>query len=161
MSEKMQRPETLAITSGRPPAAPGSNLNVPISLNSTFTANGELGYGRFGNETWSALEDAISALEGAQSTLIFSSGMAAITAIFSLLPIGAPVVASNQGYSGTMALLTKYHEQGRLEVRFVEIADTKEVLAALQGAAFFFLESPTNPGLDVADLPIATVGFLG
>ena len=148
------RPETTAITAGRPASAPGAPLNTAISLNSTFTAGGELGYGRFGNETWSALEESITALEQGDSTLAFSSGMAAITAVFSLLPHGAPVVASDQGYSGTMALLKKYHEQGRLEVRFVDIANTKDVFEALIGAAFLWIESPTNPGLEIAEMAV-------
>jgi cystathionine gamma-synthase len=80
--------------------------------------------------------------------------MAAISAVFSLLPHGAPVVASDQGYSGTMALLRKYHEQGRLEVRFVDIANTKDVFEALMGAAFLWIESPTNPGLEVAEISL-------
>jgi cystathionine gamma-synthase len=149
-----KHPSTIAITAGRPDSAPGAPLNVGISLNSTFTAGGTLGYGRFGNETWQALEEAITALEHGDSTLAFSSGMAAISAVFSLLPHGAPVVASNQGYSGTMALLKKYHEQGRLEVRFVDIAQTKDVFEALIGAAFLWIESPTNPGLEVAELSV-------
>jgi len=147
------RPETVAISSGRPAREPGAGLNAPISLNSTFVAGG-MGYGRFGNETWLALESTITELEGGHSTLAFSSGMAAISAVFSLLPHGAPVVASNQGYSGTMALLKKYHEQGRLEVRFVDIADTKDVFEALMGAAFLWIESPTNPGLEVAEMAL-------
>jgi cystathionine gamma-synthase len=146
-------PETAAIAAGRPERQDGAPLNTPISLNSTYTAGG-MGYGRFGNDNWSALEDAITALEGGASTLAFSSGMAAITAVFSLLPHGAPVVASDQGYSGTMALLKKYHEQGRLEVRFVKIAQTKDVFEALIGAAFLWIESPTNPGLEVAELSV-------
>jgi cystathionine gamma-synthase len=79
--------------------------------------------------------------------------MAAISAVFSILPIGAPVVASNQGYSGTMSLLNQHHASGRLEVRFVDITNTEEVIAAMKGAALLWLESPTNPCLDLADLP--------
>ena len=55
---------TRAVTAGRPPRADDSPLNTPISLNSTFTAGGPIGYGRYGNDTWSATESAISALEG-------------------------------------------------------------------------------------------------
>jgi cystathionine gamma-synthase len=79
--------------------------------------------------------------------------MAAISAVFSILPIGAPVVASNQGYSGTMSLLNQHQASGRLEVRFVDITNTAEVVTAIKGAALLWLESPTNPCLDVADLP--------
>jgi cystathionine gamma-synthase len=145
-------PETSAITAGRPEVAPDASLNPPIIFSSTYHAGGPVGYGRYGNESWSALEAAISELEGGQ-TLSFSSGMAAISAVFSILPIGAPVVASNQGYSGTMGLLNQHHASGRLEVRFVDITNTEEVIAAMKGAALLWLESPTNPCLDIADLP--------
>ena len=145
-------PETSAITAGRPEVAPDASLNPPIVFSSTYHAGGPVGYGRYGNESWSALEAAISELEGGQ-TLSFSSGMAAISAVFSILPIGAPVVASNQGYSGTMGLLNQHHASGRLEVRFVNITNTEEVIGALKGAALLWLESPTNPCLDIADLP--------
>jgi cystathionine gamma-synthase len=126
-------------------------LNPPIVFSSTYHAGGPIGYGRYGNESWSALESAISELEGGQ-TLSFSSGMAAISAVFSILPIGAPVVASNQGYSGTMGLLNQHQASGRLEVRFVDITNTEEVIGAIKGAALLWLESPTNPCLDIADL---------
>ena len=155
-------PETSAITAGRPEAAPDASLNPPIVLSSTFHAGGPVGYGRYGNESWSALEAAIGELEGG-ATLSFSSGMAAINTVFSILPIGAPVVASNQGYSGTVGLLNQMNASGRLEVRFVEITNTDEVIAAMKGAALVWLESPTNPCLDVADLPalIAAAKKLG
>jgi len=145
-------PETSAITAGRPEVAPDASLNPPLVFSSTYHAGGPVGYGRYGNESWSALEAAISELEGGQ-TLSFSSGMAAISAVFSILPIGAPVVASNQGYSGTMSLLNQHQATGRLEVRFVDITNTAEVVTAIKGAALLWLESPTNPCLDVADLP--------
>jgi cystathionine gamma-synthase len=144
-------PETSAITAGRPEVAPDASLNPPLIFSSTFHAGGPVGYGRYGNESWSALEAAISELEGGQ-TLSFSSGMAAISAVFSILPIGAPVVASNQGYSGTMGLLNQHQASGRLEVRFVDITKTDEVIAAMKGAALLWIESPTNPCLDIADL---------
>lgn len=156
MSSENLHPETIAVSSGRPESEPGAGVNIPISLNSTFVASGPVSYGRFGNETWSQLESAISQLEDATSTLVFASGMSAITAAFSILPHGAVVVASHEGYSGTMSLLKRHHADGRLDVRFVDITDTKEVLAQLQGAAFLWVESPTNPGLGVAEVSVIT-----
>jgi len=151
-SPKNLRPETIAITAGRPEVGPDSLLNQPISLNSTFVAGGAIGYGRYGNETWTALEVAIAALEGAK-TLTYSSGMAAVTAVFSTLPVGAKVVASNQGYSGVMTLLGNLSAAKKLNPKFVSIADTAEVIAALDGADLLWIESPTNPSVDVADMP--------
>jgi cystathionine gamma-synthase len=79
--------------------------------------------------------------------------MAAISAAFSILPWGARIVASNQGYSGVMTLLDQYSKSDRLKVSLVDISHTDEVLAQLPGADLLWLESPTNPCLDVAELP--------
>lgn len=143
---------TRAITAGRPVRTSDSPLNPAISLNATFTAGGPIGYGRFGNEGWSATESAVSALEGGQS-LIYSSGMAAISAALSLAPWGSHIVASNQGYSGVMALLNEAQSSGRFVVTFVDISDTGAVVKALDGADLLWIESPTNPALDIAELP--------
>ena len=144
--------QTRLVTAGRPERGDDAGVNVPIELNSTFMAPGDTGYGRFGNKTWSALESAIESLE-CGSTLVFSSGMAAISAIFSILPRGAVVTASRNGYSGTMTLLRQAESSGAYEVRYVDVSDTEQVLAALKGSTLLWLESPTNPALEVADLP--------
>ena len=144
--------ESKVVAAGRPTKQPDGALNPPIALNSTFHEGGPIGYGRYGNETWSALEDAISILEGGK-TLLFSSGMAAISAVFSLLPEGSVVVAANNGYQGTTTLLKKLHESEKLKVRFVNLANTDETLAAIPGAQMLYLESPLNPLLEIIDLP--------
>lgn len=144
--------ESKVVAAGRPAKKADGALNPPITLNSTFHVGGGIGYGRYGNESWSALEEAISALEGGQ-TLIYSSGMAAISSVFSLLPIGGVVVASDRGYQGTTTMLKQMHDDGRLTVKFVDLADTQATLAQLPGCQMLFLESPINPGLEIADLP--------
>jgi cystathionine gamma-synthase len=150
--------ESKVVAAGRPAKQPDGALNPPIALNSTFHQGGPVGYGRYGNETWSALEEAISVLEGGK-TLLFSSGMAAISAVFSLLPEGAVIVAANNGYQGTTTLLKKLHESEKLKVRLVNLANTDECIAAIPGAQMLYLESPINPRLEVVDLPrIIAVG---
>ena len=144
--------ESKVVAAGRPAKQPDGALNTPIALNSTFHEGGPVGYGRYGNETWSALEEAISVLEGGK-TLLFSSGMAAISAVFSLLPEGAVIVAANNGYQGTTTLLKKLNESEKLKVRFVNLANTDECIAAIPGAQMLYLESPLNPLLEVVDLP--------
>ena len=144
--------ESKVVAAGRPAKQPDGALNPPIALNSTFHEGGPVGYGRYGNETWSALEEAISVLEGGK-TLLFSSGMAAISAVFSLLPEGAVIVAANNGYQGTTTLLKKLHESEKLKVRFVNLANTHECMSAIPGAQMLYLESPINPLLEVVDLP--------
>lgn len=145
--------ESQVVAAGRPAKKPDGALNPSIALNSTFHEGGPIGYGRYGNEAWSALEEAISILEGGQ-TLILSSGMAAISSVFSLLPPGAVIVAAENGYQGTTTMLKKMHDAKKIEVRFVNLPNTDEVLKALPGAQMLYLESPTNPAIEVVDLPV-------
>lgn len=144
--------DSKVVAAGRPAKKADGALNPAIALNSTFHVGGEIGYGRFGNESWSALEEAISSLEGGH-TLIFASGMAAISSVFSLLPIGGVVIASDHGYQGTTTMLKQMHDEGRLTVKFVDLADTEATLAQLPGCQMLFLESPINPALEIVDLP--------
>jgi len=147
------RPDSIIVSSGRPERRPDASVNANISMTSTFIAPGDLGYGRTGNETWSALESAISGLEGGK-TLLFSSGLASIAAIFALLPDRSVIVAPRNCYTGTMYWLNRLATERSCEVRFVDSGNTEEVLAALPGANFLWMESPTNPALEVADLPV-------
>jgi cystathionine gamma-synthase len=145
--------ESQVVAAGRPVKKPDGALNPSIALNSTLHEGGPIGYGRYGNEVWSALEEAISILEGGQA-LILSSGMAAISAVFSLLPPGAVIVAAENGYQGTTTMLKKMHDAKKIQVRFVNLPNTDEVLKSLPGAQMLYLESPTNPAIEVVDLPV-------
>ena len=152
-SSEQVKPATRVVSAGRPTRVGDANLNTPISMNSTYAAPGELGYGRFANESWTALEDAISSIEGGR-TLAFASGMAAISAGFNLLPKGSVVTASSNGYTGTKGLLQQLAADERIEVRWVDVSNTAQVLEALKGTNLFWLESPTNPAMEVADMPL-------
>jgi cystathionine gamma-synthase len=144
-------PASLVVALGRPTRLPGAGVNPPVELSSTYAASeGAVGYGRNGNPTWSALEEALGALEGGDA-LVFGSGMAAISAAMSLLPTGGTLVAPRHAYSLTSALVDDYGKAGH-EVRRVDVADTGTVLTALEGADLLWVESPTNPMLEVAEL---------
>lgn len=153
-------PATVAVHAGRPPVEPDGPLSTPVSLASTFHAGGPIGYGRDGNPSWAAFEEALAALEGGGSALAFASGMAAIAAVLETLPLGAPVVHLAHGYTGTRELLQRAPE-GRWSLRPVDITDTGATLAACEGAALLWVESPTNPMMDVADLPALVAGAHG
>jgi cystathionine gamma-synthase len=145
-------PESQVVASGRPERTGDASLNPNIELSATFHAGGDIGYGRFGNASWSALESAIEVIEDGK-TILFSSGLAAISAIFRTLPNGSIIVTSKNGYTGTMNLLRQITEVNSMQVRYVDVSNTEEVLSALKGANFAWIESPTNPALEVADLP--------
>ena len=150
------RPETLAVSLGRPPRTPGAPLNVSPVLASTYvgahdTSGPDLGYGRDGNATWTALEDVIGALEGGRA-LTFASGMAAASAVLELLDPGSTVVLPTACYLGVAALVQARAEQFGWTLRAVDVTDTDAVLAAADGADLVWLESPTNPLMQVAHL---------
>lgn len=152
MADLPLSPATRLVAGGRPAHQPGASLNAPVELTSTYVAGAPVNYARVDNPTWRAFEDVLGELEGG-SALAYASGMAAISAALSLAPVGAVVVAPHHAYNGTGALLAELAEQGVVQVRRVDIADTDEVLAALDGAALLWTESPTNPMLEIADLP--------
>ena len=123
-------------------------------LTSTYVTDDSPGartYGRFGNPTWEAFEEALSALEGGTARA-FASGMAAVSAVVHLVPPGGRVVAPDSAYNTTLALLDGLAAQDRLSVTRVDVTDGDAVAAAVADAAMLWLESPTNPLLDVADV---------
>lgn len=127
-------------------------MNPPIVLASTYHAGGEVGYGRYGNPTWEMFETAVGALEGGVATS-YASGMAAEAAVLDLVPEAGTVVAGPDAYLGTLAMLARLEERGRLTVRRVDLSDRAAALAALPGADLLWVESPTNPLLRLVDLP--------
>ncbi|MGB5953621.1 MAG: PLP-dependent aspartate aminotransferase family protein [Ornithinimicrobium sp.] len=158
MSNETQRSWSLptqAVVVGRPPAQAGSPVNEPVTFTSTYHAGAEVSYARVGNPTWDAFEQTVGALEGG-AALAFPSGMAAIAAVLSCVPHGGVVLAPHHAYSGTTSLLDDLHSSGAVQVRRVDIADSEDVRRALAdepAADLLIAESPTNPMLEVADLP--------
>jgi len=150
------RPATVAVHAGRP-RQPGGPVNPSIVLSSTFRHGGEHLYGRDDNETWEAFESALGVLEGG-TALAFGSGMAAISAVFETVPIGATVVLPGDAYNGTRRWCADAVDRGRLAARLVDITETGAVLAASEGAHLVWVESPTNPCLSVADIAAIASG---
>lgn len=145
----------MLIASGRPDRTPAGPVNQPIVLTSTFHAGGQRVYGRDGNDTIAAFEEALGAVEGGQATA-FSSGMAACAALIEGLPVGSVVVAPTSFYNFNRTLLDKQVELGRLFLRPVDITDTTDTIGALPQATLLWLELPSNPMLSVPDLPALT-----
>ncbi len=121
----------------------GEPLGPPIVLGAPYALPGAAapeGYGRYVNPTWSALETALGALEGGDA-LVFASGMAAIDAV--LRAVGGPIVAPADGYYTLRQLVP--------EARFVP-SSTEAYVEAVAGAALVWVETPSNPALDVVDI---------
>ena len=145
------RPATVAVTAGRPPHEPDQPLNHPITMASTYGATGDREYGRYGNPTWSAFEETLGRLEGGRC-LAFASGLATVAAVLDLVGQDATVVAPRHAYNGTVMQLADLESRGRLRTRLVDITDTEAVARACPDAALVWLESPTNPALEIAEI---------
>ncbi|WP_433556443.1 cystathionine gamma-lyase [Pseudonocardia xinjiangensis] len=110
-------------------------------------------YGRAGNPTWRSLETAIGDLDGGECVL-FASGMAAIAAVLRLAGRDGALVVPSDGYY--LARSLAHEELGPLGVQVREVPTVGEWPAGvLDGAALVLLETPSNPGLDVADIAAA------
>ena len=146
---------TRAVAAGRP-TEPGTPVNQPIVLASNFRDVDNYVRGE-GTDSWRAFEAAMGALEGGES-IAFSSGMAAVAAVVMAFAAKVIVVPA-ASYQGVRSLLADFGPGWGVEVRMVDITDTEAVLAAAHGpdglspADLVWLESPTNPMLDIADLP--------
>jgi cystathionine gamma-lyase len=117
-------------------------------------AVGPYTYGRESNPTWTLLEQAIGELESPDEpvqTVAFASGMAAISAVlFSQLRSGDAVVLPNDGYQLLPAVRERLESYG-IEVRTAPTAHDAQ-LDVLDGARLLWIETPSNPGLDVCDI---------
>jgi cystathionine gamma-synthase len=151
MSVRPTSLETFAVAAGRPARTPGGPLNAPITLASALVPGGDSEYARSGSPAWAGFEEAVGALEGGHA-VAFGSGMAATVAVLELLPVGAKVVAADGSYYGTTAELDRRARRGLLDLELVDVTDTEAVIAAASDAAMVWLESPTNPELDLADI---------
>ncbi|MFJ9826937.1 cystathionine gamma-lyase [Streptomyces sp. NPDC101160] len=150
---------TRAVRAGLPepvkyePTLPGPVFAAHFHLPGEPT--GPYTYGRDENPTWTHLERAVGELEApgesGVETLVFASGMAAISAVlFSQLKAGDAVVVPSDGYQA----LPLVHEQLRaygVEVRSAPTGGDAQ-LSVLAGAKLLWIETPSNPGLDVCDL---------
>lgn len=131
----------------------GDPLAVPLVAATTFHLPGtevpRHTYGRAGQPGWDAVEDQLAVLEEAE-TIAFPSGMAAITAaLFACLKAGDRVVIPADGYYVTRLL---GQILGGFGVAVSEVATTGYATADFTGAAVVYVETPSNPGLDVVDL---------
>ncbi len=148
------RPETLVVSAGRPHGV-GQPINTPMDPASNFVSGSgdHREYSRQdGTDGWQAFEDAIGQLEGGEA-ISFASGMAAISAVLDLIPNNATILAPTDLYQGVAMVLEEGQQRLGWTVKRLAVSDTDAWLAALPTANFVWLESPTNPLLEVADIP--------
>lgn len=145
------KPETWAIVGGRR-RTPGAPLNTPLIPASNFVLGTERLYSRSeGTETWEAFEDVLGGLEGGRA-VAFASGMAAAAAILRQLPTGAHLVIPDDCYQAVAGIAEAGARDHLWRVDQLPPAETAAWVERAGEADLLWLESPTNPLLETADI---------
>ena len=149
-------PATIAVKSGFH-SKPGEGIVPPIHVASTYNLPGDpvpggMTYGRGESPAFAQIERPLTELEGGIDTVAFNAGVSAAVALFDEAPPGGALVLPNDLYFG-FAVYARDVLAGRgIELRFVDMADLAAVETAINGAAFLWTETPTNPHLTLVDL---------
>ena len=127
-----------------------------LSSNYTFAGLGEkrqYDYSRSGNPTRDALADALTSLEGGASSVVTSSGMAALTLVLQVLKPGDLLIAPHDCYGGSYRLFDSLSKKGQFEVLFVDQTDTSALEQAIaRKPRLVLVETPSNPLLRIVDI---------
>jgi cystathionine gamma-lyase len=149
-------PSTRAVRAGQPeardeaPFLPGPTFAAPYHLRGDPSERADV-YGRYDNPTWRGLETAIGELEGGHA-LAFASGMAAASAVLlECSQPGRPVVVPGDGYPAVRAIARDHLAPRGVPARLVA-TDHEAILEALPDASLVWVETPSNPRLDVVDI---------
>jgi cystathionine gamma-synthase/cystathionine gamma-lyase len=151
--------ETRAIHDGQKPDPLTGAVIVPVYQTSTYQQDA-IGrhkgyeYSRIGNPTRKALEDVIASLEGGKYGLAFASGVAAETAVFSILKPGSHIVVGDDIYGGTYLLLERVLSiHHGFKITYVNVDDINSFEKAIEEETkLIWVETPTNPLLKIIDL---------
>jgi cystathionine beta-lyase/cystathionine gamma-synthase len=162
--------ETLAIHAGEEADPTTGALRLPLHMATTFklppfgiklfealtlgSARAPHAYSRWSNPTLRALEDRLSALEGAPAAVVTATGMAAVSAlVLTFLSSGDHLIASEVCYAGSVELFGLHLPRFGIEVSLVDTSDLEQVRAALRpNTKMIYVETPANPILRIADL---------
>lgn len=152
----MSRDSTTCVHAGETKDKTGS-LVTPIHQTSTFYFpewQDRYVYTRLGNPTLEATEKKLAALEGAEASLVLSSGMAAIAAgLFSFLEKGDHLISIPDLYGGTRVLLSEELPRHGIDVTFIDCEDHSTLEDAFRPETKgVLIESPTNPLLRILDI---------
>lgn len=149
--------QTTAIHGGRTDDTGKGAVNYPIYLSSTFEQEDmesfrEFVYSRGANPTRAAAEQLAADLEGAAHGLAFATGMAATGNVFDLLQAGDKLLLNSNVYGGTWRFVSNLFRQRGLEYEVVSDFNTYDFDQAGENVKAVFLETPSNPLLEVTDI---------
>src|SRR5215208_7122983 len=151
--------ETRAIHVGQEPDPATGALTTPIHQTSTFVQDAVgkhkgYDYSRSGNPTRTALQECLASLEGAAHGVAFSSGLGATTTLMHLVSPGERVVSVNDVYGGVYRMFSQIYAPKGYAFEFVSAEELcRDAASHLEdGARIVWLETPTNPLLNVVDI---------
>jgi cystathionine beta-lyase/cystathionine gamma-synthase len=154
--------KTLAIHSGHNPAEHIGAVMTPIYQTSTFAFRGvkqpgPYDYSRSGNPTRKALETCLASLEGGTCGFAFATGMAAEMTVLMMFQAGDRIIVHSDLYGGTYRLFQTVLQNKGIAAVYVDLRDLAATEQALGGGAkALWIESPTNPLMNLVDLrPVA------
>jgi cystathionine beta-lyase/cystathionine gamma-synthase len=154
--------ETRAIHVGQEPDAATGALTTPIYQTSTYAQDGVgvhkgYDYARVANPTRTALQECLASLEGAAHGHAFSSGLGAVTTVMHLLSPGDRVVCVNDVYGGVYRMFSQVYEPKGYRFTFLSPEEMSTDLASHleEDTRLVWLETPTNPNLNVVDIQAA------
>lgn len=115
-------------------------------------------YSRFSNPNYQELVDKLCQMEGAEAGYVFATGMAAIFSTFAALTkSGDHIISCRSIFGSTHTVFTKIFPKWNIETSYVEVNDSVGWESAVQpNSKVFYLETPTNPGVDLVDLEAAS-----
>src|SRR2546423_4893431 len=158
MTAKKPGFSTISIHSGQEPDPSTGAVTVPIFATSTYVQE-ELGknkgyeYARVSNPTRTCLENNLAALEGGVASRVFASGMAAITAMCTMLRAGDHIICSHNVYGGVPRLFNQILAHYGLEFSYVDTTDARAVEKAIRrNTKIAYAYTPTNPLMAVSDI---------
>jgi cystathionine gamma-lyase/cystathionine beta-lyase/cystathionine gamma-lyase/homocysteine desulfhydrase len=158
MANKQAGFATKAIHVGQEPDPSTGAVTVPIFATSTYVQE-EIGknkgyeYARVSNPTRTRLEQNLAALEGGTASRVFASGMAAITAMCTMLKSGDHVVCSHNVYGGVPRLFNQILSHYGMQFSYADTTDLNAVQHAIKGnTRIVYVETPTNPLMAVSDI---------
>lgn len=137
-----------------PPIVQCASFESPTLQEHLESLSSDAFYTRYGNPSFSAAEEVVAALEGAEAGLVFASGMAATAAaLLALARAGDHIVAQQPIFGGTIELLRDWLPRLGIDVTFAESCDVDGLRRALRtNTRVILIESPANPTLTLVDL---------
>jgi len=158
MRNKQLHLSTIAVHTGQTQNSLG-DITSPIHLSTTYERKedgsfNDYSYTRGGNPNRDAVENKIAAIEGAETAIAFSSGLAALNALFeNILEPGSHIILPDDCYHGTRLLVDQFFKRWKISFDEADMTDTNNIKRLLKNnTKLILIETPSNPQLKITDI---------